>query len=159
MTTSFSDVAWAIRNKKGYAEKTPVVKKSVDAGKTAGYTIGGFGGRVSFTTNVADDVDALGVLTVNETLSGGDLNASNGCWRWRVAPVEGGVDVELAFKADFVAGSRILSTMAESDPIARESFMLHVALAFMSDIVGGKSLAGSAPRIASETVAPLTPAP
>ena len=157
VTSSFSDVAWSIRNKKGYAEKTPVVKKSVDGGKTASYTIGGFGGRVSFKTAVTDVIDASGALTVNEAVTGGDINSGDGGWRWRVVPVEGGVDVELAFKADFVAGSRILSTMAESDPIARESFMLHVALAFMSDLVGGKSLPVSAPTIARETIAPMTP--
>ncbi len=150
ITTPFSDVAWAIRNKKGYAEKTPVVKASSDGGKTASYTIGGFGGRVSFQTIVTDEVDANGTLTVDEAVSGGDLTADNGGWHWRVEPVDGGVDVELAFEADFVAGSRLLSTMAESDPIARESFMLHVALAFMSDLVGGKSLPQSATTIARE---------
>jgi len=54
------------------------------------------------------------------------------------------------FAADFVAGSRFMSTIADTDPIARESFMLHVALAFMSDLVGGALLPATPPTIARE---------
>ena len=55
-------------------------------------------------------------------------------------PVEGGVDIELLFTADIVAGSTVMRTMASTDPIARESFMLYIGLAFMSDLVGGPNL-------------------
>jgi hypothetical protein len=150
VTTSFSDVSWAVRNKKGYAEKTPVVKKAEERGPVSRYTIGGFGGRVSFTTHVSEQTEEGGVLVVDERVSGGDIGASHGGWRWRLAPVDGGVDVELMFAADIVAGSRLMSTMAETDPIARESFMLHVALAFMGDLVGGASLPATPPTIARE---------
>jgi hypothetical protein len=64
--------------------------------------------------------------------------------------VEGGVDVELTFSADIVAGSRVMRTMAATDPIARESFMLYAALAMMADIVGGTVLPATAPTIARE---------
>lgn len=155
--TPFSEVAWAIRNKKGYAEKMPSMKKAVDRGKSVAYTIGGFGGRVSFETAVSEEVDGSGVLTIHETVNGGDLSAKDGSWRWRVVPVSGGVDVELVFKADFVAGSRLLSAMAETDPVTRESFMLYVALSLMSDVVGGKSLPVTAPTLAGSAVGPAIP--
>ena len=88
------------------------------------------------------------MLIVEETVTGGDLKPGAGSWRWRLAPVDGGVDVELVFAIDIVAGSRVMSAMADTDPIARESFMLHVALGFMADIVGGASLPATAPTIA-----------
>jgi hypothetical protein len=44
------------------------------------------------------------------------------------------------FNLDFIAGSRVMSTAAATDPIARESFMLYVGLGFMSDIIGGQTL-------------------
>lgn len=146
----FSDVSWAVRNKKGYVERTAVVKSAEDKGQSVAYTIGGFGGRVSFKTAVKETNEAGGVIVVDETVTGGDLKAGAGGWRWRLAPVEGGVDVELLFAIDIVAGSRVMSAMADTDPIARESFMLHVALGFMADIVGGTSLPATAPTIARE---------
>ena len=150
VTAPFSDVAWAIRNKKGYAEKTSVVKSSEDHGTSADYTIGGFGGRVSFTNSVKETT-TNGVLVIEERPSGGDLGPGNGLWRWTLSPVEGGVDVELFFSADIIAGSRLMSMMARQDPIARESFMLHVAMAFMGDIIGGNSLSASVMHIARES--------
>lgn len=136
----FKDVSWSVRHKKAYSEKTTVVKSSEDKGKTAAYTIGGFGGRVSFTTTVDEKTEADGTIIIDERVSGGDLKAGAGGWRWKLVPVEGGVDVELAFNADIVAGSTVMRTMAATDPIARESFMLYVGLAFMSDIIGGQTL-------------------
>lgn len=146
----FDAVSWSIRNKKAYSERCAVVKRSEDRGRTASYTIGGFGGRVSVTTDVTEREEAGGFLVVDERVSGGDLKAGSGGWRWRLAAVEGGVDVELRFDADLVAGSRVMSAMADTDPIARESFMLHVALQFMSDLVGGESLPATEPTIARE---------
>ena len=136
----FKDVAWAVRHKKAYAEKTTVVKSSEDKGTTAAYTIGGFGGRVSFTTTVSEKTETDGSLIIDERVSGGDLKAGAGGWRWKLVPVAGGVDVELAFNADIIAGSTVMRTMAATDPIARESFMLYVGLAFMSDLIGGQTL-------------------
>ena len=136
----FKDVSWAVRHKKAYSEKTTVVKSSEDKGTTASYTIGGFGGRVSFTTNVTETTGADGTLVIDERVSGGDLKAGAGGWRWQLKPVDGGVLVELAFNADIIAGSTVMRTMAATDPIARESFMLYVGLAFMSDIIGGQTL-------------------
>jgi hypothetical protein len=147
----FDEVAWALRNKKDWPDRTAVVKRASDRGRTAEYTVAGFGGRVSFTTTVADEVDAGGVLTLAESASGGDLAASDGGWRWRVAPVEGGVDVELRFACDIVAGSTVMSTVAATDPIARESFMLHVALSLMGDLVPGRPLPLPAPVVATST--------
>lgn len=144
----FSDVAWSLRNKKGYAEKTAVIRSSEDHGRTAEYTVGGFGGRVSFTTNVVDNVDASGVLTIAETPRDGDLSPGDGGWSWRVVPVEGGADVELRFGCDVIAGSALLGTIARSDPIARESFMLHVALSLAGDLVPGRALPFSLPVVA-----------
>jgi hypothetical protein len=146
----FAAVSWAVRNKKAYSERCVVVKKSEDRGVAASYTIGGFGGRVSFTTDVREREEAGGVLVIDERVSGGDLEPGAGGWRWRVAPVVGGVDVELRFDADIVAGSRVMSAMADTDPIARESFMLHVALQFMADLIGGEPLPAEQPRIALE---------
>jgi hypothetical protein len=146
----FSDVSWAVRNKKGYADKTPVVKSAEDRGATVKYTFGGFGGRVSFSTSVTERTEEGGVLVVEETVAGGDIGPGTGGWRWRLGPVDGGVDVELVFSADIVAGSRVMRTMAATDPIARESFMLYTALAMMADIVGGTVLPTSAPTIARE---------
>lgn len=148
--TPFSDVAWAIRNKKGYSERCVVVKASEDRGQTARYTIGGFGGRVSFMTDATEHEEAGGVLVIQEVAVGGDLKAGTGGWRWRLAPLEGGVDVELQFDVDLISGSRVMSAMADTDPIARESFMLHVALQFMADLVGGESLPATEPTIARE---------
>jgi hypothetical protein len=148
--TPFDTVSWSIRNKKAYSERCVVVKHSEDRGRTASYTIGGFGGRVSVTTDVIEREEAGGVLIVDERVSGGDLKPGAGGWRWRLAPVEGGVDVELRFDVDLVAGSRVMSAMAATDPIARESFMLHVALQFMADLVGGESLPSTEPVIALE---------
>ncbi len=152
----FSDVAWAVRNKKGYVERTSVVKSAEDRGNTVAYTIGGFGGRVSFKMAVTETTDTSGVIVIEEKVTGGDLDPGAGSWRWRLAPVEGGVDVELVFAIDIVAGSRLMSAMADTDPIARESFMLHVALGFMADIVGGQSLPVTSPTIArtDDTVGP-----
>lgn len=135
----FSEVSWSVRHKKAYAEKTPVVKSSDDRGATAEYTIGGFGGRVSFATAVKE-TSGEGTLVVDERVTGGDLKPGSGGWRWKLVQVEGGVDVELMFNLDFIAGSRVMSTMAATDPIARESFMLYVGLGFMSDIIGGQTL-------------------
>jgi hypothetical protein len=135
----FSEVSWAVRHKKAYAEKTPVVKSSDDHGTTADYTIGGFGGRVSFATTVKE-TSTEGTLVVDERVTGGDLKPGSGGWRWKLVAVEGGVDVELMFNLDFIAGSRVMSTAAATDPIARESFMLYVGLGFMSDIIGGQTL-------------------
>lgn len=146
----FATASWAVRNKKGYSERCVVVKKSEDHGRTASYTIGGFGGRVSVITAVTEREEAGGVLVVDERVSGGDLEPGAGGWRWRIAPVAGGVDVELRFDADLVAGSRVMSAMADTDPIARESFMLHIALQFMADLIGGEPLPADAPRIALE---------
>ena len=136
----FADIAWAVRHKKAYAEKTTVVKKSEDQGNTAAYTMGGFGGRVSFTTNVTEQTLADGTVIIDERVSGGDIGKNDGGWRWKLVPVEGGVDIELLFTADIVAGSTVMRTMASTDPIARESFMLYIGLAFMSDLVGGPNL-------------------
>jgi hypothetical protein len=149
----FTDVAWSLRNKKAWAEKTDVMRSSEDHGRTAEYTIGGFGGRVSFTTNVVDTVDAAGVLSIVETPRSGDLSAGDGGWTWRVVPVEGGSDVELRFGCDVIAGSALMSTIAKTDPIARESFMLHVALSLAGDLVPGRALPFAAPVVAR------TPAP
>lgn len=153
---TFSDVAWSIRNKKGYAEKSAAVKKASDRGTTATYTIGSFGGRVNVTTSVKDSVDDSGVVVIDETVTGGDLAAGSGGWRWTLTPVFGGVDVELVVNVDFVKGSRILTTMADADAIARESFMLHIALSLMGDLVPGKTLSLQPTTIARETA---TPAP
>lgn len=154
---AFSDVAWAIRNKKGYPEKSGAMKKAVDGGKKATYTIGGFGGRVGVETDVKDTVDDNGVLVVDEAVSGGDLAAGAGGWRWTVIPVDGGVDVELVMNVDLVKGSRLLTTMSDADPIARESFMLHIALSLMGDLIPGKPLASRPQTIARETPAEPTP--
>lgn len=146
----FAEVSWAVRNKKGYPDRTSVVKSAADHGSTAQYTFGGFGGRVSFSTTVNEHAEPGGVLVVEETVAGGDIGPGTGGWRWRLGPVDGGVDVELQFSADIVAGSRVMRTMAATDPIARESFMLYAALAMMADIVGGPVLPVSAPNIARE---------
>lgn len=137
---TFADVAWSVRHKKAYAEKSVVVKSSEDKGASAAYTIGGFGGRVSFTTDVTEQTRPDGTVIIEEKVHDGDLKPSDGGWRWKLTPVTGGVDVELVFTADIVAGSTVMRTMASTDPIARESFMLYVGLAFMSDIVGGQNL-------------------
>ncbi len=150
-----TDVVWSIRDKKSYVDKTPTVKRCTDGGQSAKYTIGAFGGRISFETVVKDSTDAAGVLVVEETVTGGDID--QGSWRWTVVPVDGGADVELVMKVDLVAGSRVLSTMADTDPIARESFMLHVGLSWMADLVPGKSLPVQATNIARETPAAATP--
>jgi hypothetical protein len=157
VTSKFSDVAWNLRNRKGYPEKTAVIRDASDKGRSASYTIGGFGGRVNFTTAVTDVVDDSGALTITETASGGDISAAEGGWRWRVTPVDGGVDVELRFACDIVAGSAVMSTIARTDPIARESFMLHVGLSLMGDLVGGKSLPMPVRVAASAPVSPDAP--
>ena len=153
----FTDVAWAIRNKKGYVEKTPVVKSANDHGKSASYTIAAFGGRVSVDTAVKDSVDGDGVIVVDESVVGGDLAAGAGGWTWTLRPVDGGADVELSINVDLVSGSRVLTTMAEADAIARESFMLHVALSWMGDLIPGKPLPQKPTTIARETPAEPTP--
>jgi hypothetical protein len=144
----FSDVAWSLRNKKGYPGKTAVIRSAEDHGRTAEYAFGGFGGRVSFTTTATDDVDAAGVLTIAETPRDGDLSPADGGWSWRVVPVDGGADVELRFACDVIAGSTLLSTIARTDPIARESFMLHVALSMAGDLVPGRALPFAPPVVA-----------
>lgn len=146
--TKFSDVAWSVRNKQTYSERCVVVKRSEDRGRSAEYTVGAFGGRVSFTTAVTEREEAGGVIVIEEVATGGDLK--KGGWRWRLAPVDGGADVELVFDADLVSGSRVMSAMADTDPIARESFMLHIALQFMADLVGGETLPATEPTIARE---------
>jgi len=84
--TPFNDVSWSVRHKKGYADKTPVVKKADERGASSSYTIGGFGGRVSFTTHVTERSEEGGVLIVDERVTGGDISAEHGGWRWRIAP-------------------------------------------------------------------------
>lgn len=145
-----SDVIWAIRNKKGYPERTTVMKKVSDHGKSAAYVIGAFGGRVSVDTDVKDSKDDAGVVVVDEVVAGGDLAKGAGGWRWQITPVDGGADVELVVDIDFVKGSRILSAMADADAIARESFMLHIALSLMGDLVPGKPLPLKQTTIARE---------
>lgn len=139
-----SDVAWSVRDKKRYPERVRVIGSVKDRGRTAEYSIGAFGGRVAFAMSVEEsgDLQAPDGLTIQETVTGGDIQ--HGRWVWRLRPVPGGTDVELTFNADLVEGSAVLRTLARADPIARESLGLHMALSFMGKLVGGKPLGAAA---------------
>jgi hypothetical protein len=145
----FAEVAASLRSRVGYRTKTAVFRDSEDRDRGAAYTIGGFGGRVSFTTTITDEIDRAGVLSIRELPRDGDLAPADGGWSWRVVPVEGGADVELRFACDVIAGSALLGTIARTDPIARESFMLHVALSMAGDLVPGRALPYAPPVVAS----------
>lgn len=138
-----SDVAWAIRDKKRYPERVDAIARVKDRGLTAEYSVGAFGGRVGFQVAVKEHGDASTAegLTITETVTGGDI--ANGSWTWRVRPVAGGSDVELTWSADVVEGSAVLRTLARTDPVARESLGLHMALSFIHNLVGGKPLRGA----------------
>jgi hypothetical protein len=132
------EVLWSIRDKRRYVDKIDVVKKVDDNGSTCHYKIGAFGGRVSFDTNVVETGDAHtdDGLTITEHVTGGDV--TKGSWTWHVKPVAGGTDVELTWEVDIVRGSTVMSTLADTDPIARESMSFHMALAMMGELIGGK---------------------
>ncbi len=97
------------------------------------------------------------MLFLKAPLWGGDAAPGSGGWTWTVTPVDGGADVELVINVDLVKGSRILTTMSDADPIARESFMLHIALSLMGDLIPGKSLSAKAQTLARES--PAEPLP
>lgn len=134
------EVLWALRDKRRWPDKVEVLAKVTDKGNTAAYTVSAFGGRVSWTTSVIETGDAhtAAGLTLTELVTGGDLQ--RGKWVWRVRPAPGGTDVELTWDMDISEGSAIMRALAHTDPIARESFSLHLALSFMGDVVGGRSV-------------------
>jgi len=149
VAASFDEVTRALRDRATYARRTAVVRSSAGKGGGAEYAMGGFGGRVNFTTTVREAVDAAGVLSIEETPASGDLQVDDGGWRWRVNSVDGGAEVELRFGCDVIDGSLVLKTVANTDPIARESFMLHVALSLVGDLVPGRPLPLSPAVVAS----------
>lgn len=137
----FEQVRAAIEDRAGYRAKVEVVRKAEQRGTAVSYDVAAFGGRVAWTTNVASSTDAQEpMLVVNERVTGGDLGANAGGWTWRVRPVVGGTDVELAWDLDITAGSSVLDALAATDQAARESLALHMALSLMGRVVGGRPL-------------------
>jgi hypothetical protein len=137
---SVDEVLWSIRDKKRWKDNIDVFTKIVDKGRSATYTVGAFGGRVTWTTEISESGDpntAEGLLITEKVVSG-DL--SKGSWQWRIRAVPGGSDVELLWDVDIPKGSSIMITIAETDPSARESMTIHMALAFAGKIIGGKPL-------------------
>lgn len=139
-----NEVLWAIRDKRRYEEKIEVMKSVKDRGNASTYTIGAFGGRVGFSTSVTEQrsESAAGDITITERVSGGDLD--HGTWTWRIRPVPGGTDVELMWNVDVAEGSAVMRTLAKTDPVARESLSLHMALALIGQLVGGAPLGPTA---------------
>ena len=137
---SVDDVLWAIRDKKRYVDTMPMMRKVKDHGKTAAYTVGAFGGRVSWETSVVEsgDAHADSGLTFTEKVTGGDVET--GTWVWHVLPVPGGTDVQLTWDVDVASGSTIMSTLADADPVAKESMSMMMALTFMGKVIDGKPL-------------------
>ncbi|HEY4222215.1 MAG TPA: SRPBCC family protein [Myxococcota bacterium] len=134
------EVLWSVRDKKRYTDKIAVFKTVDDHGTNCHYKIGAFGGRVSFDTAVSESGDAHTDegITLTEKVTGGDLK--RGGWTWHVKPVAGGTDVEITFDLDITEGSTVMSTLASADPVAKESMTIHMALALMGDLIGGKPL-------------------
>jgi hypothetical protein len=141
---SVDDVVWAIRDKRRYQEKIDVIRSVTDRGRTARYTVGAFGGRVGIATEVVEsgDLRTPEGLTIRETVTGGDLD--KGSWVWKIRPVPGGTDVELTWDVDVAEGSAVMRTLGRTDPVARESLAIHMALAFVGELVGGKPIGRSA---------------
>ncbi len=136
------EVLWSIRDKHRYEDKIEVISRVKDGGRTSRYTVGAFGGRVTWDTSVVESGDAHtdDGLTIAERVTGGDLDAGAGGWTWLVRPVPGGTDVELRWDLDITPGSHVMSTLADADPIARESMAIHMCLALMDELIGGKPL-------------------
>jgi hypothetical protein len=133
------EVLWSIRDKRRWLDKIDFFARVTDRGRVADYTVAAFGGRVSWRTDVAEDGDAAaGGLTIRETVAGGDLKT--GSFHWLVRAVPGGTDVTLTWDLDVPAGSSVMTALASTDPIARESLALHMALALMGRVIGGKPL-------------------
>lgn len=138
------EIAWAIRDKRRYTDKIDVIDEVEDRGRTAGYEVGAFGGNVDFTTSVVEtgDLHTPEGLTITETVVGGDID--RGTWVWQVRPVPGGTDVQLTWDVDIAEGSALMRTLARTDPVARESLAIHMALALVGELVGGKPMGRSA---------------
>ena len=152
--TAIDEVLWAVRDKRRWADKVKVLAKVTDRGQTAAYTVAAFGGRVSWKTSVMETGDAhtAAGLTLTESVTGGDLD--KGQWIWRLRPAPGGTDVELTWDMDVSEGSAIMRTLARTDPIARQSFSLHLALSLMGNIIGGQPVGGRALASTAERAAP-----
>lgn len=131
-------VLWAIRDRLRYPERTDVVDKVDDRGRTAKYRFGFFGGRATITNRVVEEgaVDAPGGLRVVETVQDGDV--SSGGWTWIVKAIEGGTHVELLFDLDVVPGSSVLSAVAREDAGFAEGMALQIAGGLVGHVVGGK---------------------
>ena len=140
VTAPPGDIIRVLRDRAGYDARSVVVKKSKVEDATSAYSIGGFGGRVDFTTRFRQEGSPAQEWTAHESVTGGDLRAGVGGWTWRVRAMDGGSDVELVWALDPVPGSMILSTMSRTDPICQESFVLYVALSLMGDLVDGRPL-------------------
>lgn len=137
-----SEVLWSLRDKKRWPERIDVLSRVSDKGRSAEYTVAAFGGRVSFDTDVRESGDANTAegLTLTESVMSGDGDLSSGKWTFRVRPVPGGTDVELAWDVDLTAGSAVMRTLAKADPVARESLAIHMVLSLMGDVVGGNPI-------------------
>lgn len=132
------EVRAALLDRSHYGDRVAVVRGVQDRGKSARWDVGAFGGRVRFDTASDSSWDAdQGLFSLTERVTGGDIPAASGWWTWRVQRVPEGTDVQLTWSLDLTAGSAILDTMARTDPIARESLALHMALSLMGRVVGG----------------------
>lgn len=137
----------SIEDRARYGDAVTVVKRARAQGTNASYDLAAFGGRVRIDTAVdARDDDASGAFTLTERVTGGDVPAASGYWIWQLRPVTGGTDVQLTWALDITAGSALLDAMARTDPMARESLALHMALSLMGRVVGGTPL--GAPTLA-----------
>lgn len=141
------EVRASLEDRARYGEQVSVVRRARSLGKSASYDIGAFGGRVHLDTAVDARLDEdSGAFTLTERVTGGDVPAASGYWSWQLRPVPGGTDVQLTWALDLTVGSAILDAMARTDPMARESLALHMALSLMGRVVGGTPL--GAPTLA-----------
>jgi hypothetical protein len=135
-----TSVLFSIRNRAEYARSLDVVKSVKERGRKVNWSIGYFGGRVRFTTDVTErgDVNAPGGLVITERVSGGDID--DGFWQWTVRAVDGGTEVELYVDANFPEGSMIMSRLAKGDELLAMSLQLQFGLALTGGVVGGSPL-------------------
>ncbi|MBI1948422.1 MAG: SRPBCC family protein [Deltaproteobacteria bacterium] len=131
----------AVEDRAQYPKKIEVLRRAEAQDGSAAYHLAAFGGQVAWRTAVATTREAQsGLLTIVERVVGGDLPAGAGRWVWRLRPITGGTDVELSWDLDLTAGSAILNAIASTDPAARESLALQMALSLMGHVVGGRPL-------------------